>query len=219
MKYYQISEVSTIQQAVESKSPSLVDIKLQNNGDSIAKAFLVVAVTDLVQSFNVGKNMDARQIAFLVQSILKDYYYLKLDELKLCFDNIKKGRYGKVFDRLDAAVIYEFIEVFLVERLNYIQDKRNSEELSNLDNFKSVHPKVLEVLQKVAEESKELPEVKETVKREYSEQELLEQGYLLEFDLEHKKKPYDSKEVVRTITYKGQKLTQSEYLKVRIGGR
>lgn len=214
MQYWNKTEVSTTQKAVDSVSPTLVSIKIAPNGDNIVKAFLVVVVSDLVQSFNVGKNMDAKQIAFLVQSILKDFYYLKLDELKLCFENIKKGKYGKVFDRLDTATIYDFINAFLDERMECLFDKNHNNEQSDLSNFKDVNPKVLEVLRSAVDSTSIEP--KQMKKRVLSEQEMLEQDILKEFDEIHKLKPYDGKEIMRTIEYNGVNLTQSEFLKVRL---
>lgn len=67
--------------------------------------------------FNTGQNMNQDQIVNLTEIILEDYYYMKLDDLKLCFKNAMKGKYGQTY-RMDASVILGWLEKYTEERLN-----------------------------------------------------------------------------------------------------
>lgn len=83
-------------------------------------AFMSFSITDLVMSFNIGKTMNQSQVGHAVRAIQEDYFYLKPTELKYCFENAKRGRYGTLYDRIDLAVICEWIEMYLVERTNEV---------------------------------------------------------------------------------------------------
>ena len=61
--------------------------------------------------------MGETQIAQTVDMIIEDYYYLNIEDFKLCFSDAKKGRFGKVYDRIDGNVIYERIEQYAKNRM------------------------------------------------------------------------------------------------------
>lgn len=74
-------------------------------------------LTDTALMFNTGQNMNQDQIVNLTEIILEDYCWLKLDDLKLCFKNAMKGRYGQIY-RMDPSIILGWIEKYTEERLN-----------------------------------------------------------------------------------------------------
>lgn len=94
-----------------------------------AKAILVMILTDTALFFNTGQNMNQDQIAQLTEIILEDYYYLKIDDLKLCFKNAMKGRYGQVF-RIDGPVILSWLEKYQEERFNEADNVSYKQHLS-----------------------------------------------------------------------------------------
>jgi hypothetical protein len=85
-------------------------------------ALLSLLLTDLVLFFNVGKIMSPAQIAQTVALILEDYDWLCIEDLKVCFNNAKKGVYGKLYDRIDGQVILEWIDAYARERLDACHD-------------------------------------------------------------------------------------------------
>jgi hypothetical protein len=176
LDYWKTTEVSTVKQAFNSQSSSLVSIKLQENGENIAKAFLVVIITDLANSFNVVRPMSAQQIAFTVQSVLKDFYYLKIDELKLCFENAKKGKYAKIYDRLDTALIYEFIDSYLSERLNAVYEQNI--EAKKMNNLGTMHPDVAAKLKDLFKDEDKTKQTNTPIKYQNDDE---WQKYLVEF--------------------------------------
>jgi hypothetical protein len=82
---------------------------------------LVVLVGELADSFNIGKNMTAGQMVDTAQMILNEYPELKIDDVALCFSKAKKGRYGKVYDRLDGPIVFEWLELFLADKHEQIE--------------------------------------------------------------------------------------------------
>lgn len=106
----------SIREVIESHVPSLAICRRQL-GEMTAKAIVAMILTDTALMFNTGQNMNQDQIVNLTEIILEDYYYMKLDDLKLCFKNAMKGKYGQTY-RMDASVILGWLEKYTEERLN-----------------------------------------------------------------------------------------------------
>lgn len=132
-------------------------------------------------SFNVGKTMNQQQLVDAVKLISKTYYYLKPSELKYCFDNAKVGKYGKLFDRIDVAVICDFIEQYLIERVNeFIRIRTN--EKNGLPKYNTKFENIiLPVLKSVEKQSKE-KEVKKENKRNDNFKDLFYNECMKRFD-------------------------------------
>lgn len=112
-------QVGSIQQALQSKGSTLVTLKKQH-GEAVAAAILVKIVAQLIAFFNVGKSMNDMQLAETVKLIMQQYYFLKLEDLKLCFDGMKCGKYidgGRLFDRLDGQIILLALQQYTEERM------------------------------------------------------------------------------------------------------
>jgi hypothetical protein len=105
-----------------SKSPALSGIK-KELGDIHAKAILTIILIDLVKFFNIGKSMNDEQVGQTIQLIQDEFWMLKPEDFKLCFNNAKKGLYGKVYDRLDGQIILEWLGKYLNERMNYSEQE------------------------------------------------------------------------------------------------
>lgn len=114
-EFYRALPAVEIREILDSPVPSLAICK-RELGEMHARAILVMIITDTALFFNTGQNMNQDQIAQLTDMILQDYYYLKIDDLKLCFKNAMKGRYGQVY-RIDGPVILSWLEKYKQERL------------------------------------------------------------------------------------------------------
>lgn len=90
---------------------------------------MVSIITDLALSFNVGANMNQDQVAETVDDIIQDYYYLKLDDLKLCFKHGKRERYGKIY-RLDESVILSWLDKYVEERFSSAEQSSYTQHAS-----------------------------------------------------------------------------------------
>lgn len=117
LKFYGSLEVATCEDAIKSPSPPLATIK-HELGEQALIALLTLMIADAVEFFNVGKSMTGEQIVQTSKLIFKDYFYLKPDDFKLCFDNAKRGKYGTMYDRMDGAVVFSWLEKYSESRLN-----------------------------------------------------------------------------------------------------
>lgn len=129
MQYYKALTPITIKDVFNSPCPSMA-LARKVIGPMGVRAIMAGIITDTAMFFNTGQNMNQDQVVELADIILEEYYYLKLDDFKLCFKNAKKGRYGKIF-RIDGAVMLEWLEAYLKDRLNDADEVSYTEHQSN----------------------------------------------------------------------------------------
>jgi len=123
-------QVKTVIDCLNSPNKSFAGVRAEldkETGNAFIRNFLNIVLVDLVNFFNVGKSMNHEQIIVTAGMIVDDYCMLKPDDLKLCFDNAKKGKYGKVYDRIDGQIIFEWLELYLEERAQAIETLRRNE--------------------------------------------------------------------------------------------
>lgn len=60
--------------------------------------------------------MSDGQIAMTADLILEEYPYFKTDDLKLCFRNAMKMKYGEIYNRIDGQVIMSWLKAYNRER-------------------------------------------------------------------------------------------------------
>lgn len=92
-----------------------------------AQAIIAIAVSEVVQFFNVGKTMNDKQVAITSDLIIDRFYYLKLEEIKYCFHRAMCS--GKVYDRMDGNILIGWLNEYDAERdefcsLNIINENK-----------------------------------------------------------------------------------------------
>ena len=121
MPYYKALHPKTVNDVFQSPSCSIA-VMNKNFGEMKLRAFMVNIIIDLVMLFNVGKTMKDTQAAQTADLIIEEFYFFKPDDFKLCFNRAKKGLYGKVYDRIDGAVILEWLGRYEQERGSIAMD-------------------------------------------------------------------------------------------------
>lgn len=172
---------------------------------------MVKIITDVSLFLNVGKNMSDVQIGQTADMIIKDYNFLKVEDFKLCFNNAKKGIYGKQYDRLDGQIIFEWLDIYVndrateAERLSFEKHKEDQKIKNNEVNPEGQR-KVLEAMKGALDhiDVKEVKKIKRVSERD---------PRLTIFFSEYEKLP-KIKEIY--VQYKGKNLSQTEYIDVRI---
>ncbi|MFN0254487.1 hypothetical protein [Pedobacter ureilyticus] len=116
-----------------SVSPTLAHI--ERKGAKLCIALMVKLINDLANSLNVGKNMTAQQVIDASQILFDEFGQMKLNDVVLCFNKIKRGHYGVIYDRLDVHVIMEKMHRFQADQYEQIEHYRQKEnnELKRLD--------------------------------------------------------------------------------------
>lgn len=120
----EISKIRTVEDVVNNPLayPTLAMIKKEFSEEKMI-AFLVFILCDLVEFFNVGKSMNATQIKQTARLIYEEYPYMRIHDFRVCFTNSKKGLYGKVYDRIDGAIIMEWLLAHANDRGNLFEQQ------------------------------------------------------------------------------------------------
>lgn len=125
--FYSALTVRTYDDCLDSPNKALSGIRKELGpeiGHASIVALLNIMLVDVITFFNVGKSMGVDQVKATVPLLIEEYWMLKPDDFKLCFNNAKKGIYGKIFDRLDGQIIMEWLEKYRMDRTEYA-DERN----------------------------------------------------------------------------------------------
>ncbi len=119
--------------ALENPTP-LVKIS-KAFGEDHTLAALVIVVNDLVDFFNVPNSMGQEQIAYTVRMIRDEYYYFTIEDFKVCFDNAKKGRYGKLYGGIDGSVIMGWLAQYAEERMQAFAEHNDRKAYSDKERY------------------------------------------------------------------------------------
>lgn len=124
-------QVNTALDVLNSKSPSFAALihDYRDDGVIIARAILTIQIGDMLSFFSIGQTMSDRQVAMTVDLILKNYTTLKPDDIKLCFERAMIGAYGKQYNRIDGAIIFEWLDQFILEKNLEIEEYRKNENI------------------------------------------------------------------------------------------
>jgi hypothetical protein len=79
---------------------------------------VIALLTDYVTSLNVVRNMNATQIVQCAAAIVRDAEsdFLAVEDLVVFFEGAKTGKYGRILDHVDTAVIFEMLEKYREQR-------------------------------------------------------------------------------------------------------
>jgi hypothetical protein len=172
----------TLQKILASKtSPALSELK-KNKGEQTALGVLVALMDECQQYFNLQQPMNAQQLMLTAELIMEEYYYLRIEELRMCFRMAMKGEFGPVYNRIDGQVFFEWIVKYMPKR-QLITDRMKQEQQSNNNIYEIfAHPQMNEalndVVQKIDERKMQEP-VQEIIRGKPSE---LEVALMREYD-------------------------------------
>lgn len=65
---------------------------------------------------------------FCCRSIIDEHPTLKLEEIRVCFDMIRKGKYGKMYERFKTPEILDCLATYQGETRAEILERKVSEE-------------------------------------------------------------------------------------------
>jgi hypothetical protein len=131
----------TFAQVFDGSTPALATLgKYQS--EALAIGILCKLIGDTCDFFNVGGNMTDIQIQQTAIMIIDSYHWFNIYDFTLCFKNAKVGKYGKLYDRLDGAVILQWLEAYNQERLGAAQLHTQQENRKQKEASKQMHPKV-----------------------------------------------------------------------------
>ena len=124
-KYLPQTPPRTVSDVFYSGMPAMATLK-KERGESTARAVLVLLVNDMLDFFNAGNDMNDTQVALTVDFILEEYPYMQADDIALCFRNAMKGKYGKLYNRIDGQIIMGWLREYNRERCTLASEQTTS---------------------------------------------------------------------------------------------
>lgn len=150
---------------------------------------LIYLMQDLQNYLNISVPMTGGQMAQTADLICSDYdcRNLKPEDYKVIFSGIKKGEYGKIFNRVDGEVIFGAIRSYIERRNVWVEENnyRQHKHLKENENSNLIHPEVVEMykqLLKTVEAVEEKPLPREKSKPAKSERDLEIQRLFTDFE-------------------------------------
>jgi len=112
----------TVKEAIDSDVATLATIK-KYMGEETAKDAVIETVAFAAGLLNIGKNLQPHQIEFLADEILRDWYWLKISEIKFVMMEGVRGNYGQIYDCLDFRTVMEWICKYDSTRTEIFEEK------------------------------------------------------------------------------------------------
>lgn len=75
-----------------------------------------------------GTQMSPTQSIQTAALLLESYPAETIEDVMLCFKNAKQGKYGKIYNRIDGQIIFEWFRQYLDEKYEYLEQKRHQEK-------------------------------------------------------------------------------------------
>lgn len=121
----------TVSDVFSSGMPALAALK-KERGEATARSVLVLIMNDMLDFFNAGNDMNDTQVALTVDFILEEYPYMQADDITLCFRNAMKGKYGKLYNRIDGQIIMGWLREYNRERCTVASEQSYNEHKAYL---------------------------------------------------------------------------------------
>jgi len=195
------------------------------------RALLTILISETLDFFSVGKTMGDSQIAQTIDLILEDFAVYKPDYFILCFNKAKKGHFGKQFDRVDGAVIFEWLNQFDYEYTSTLEHEREMEK----KRFENIKPVAIDETENEEDANRPVPmpdyvkgviheisvkKILPTKQVERTPEQLIVDGYIKDFNtIVDNQDPFASgKRYASFYGPKGRTLDITEYLELRLTG-
>lgn len=195
--------------------PSIAKIRKEDS--EITDIVVIEFITDLVEFLNVGKIMNASQIKQTARYILQYFPHLNLADLKLFFDKMKLGHYGKFYDSVDGQLILSKMEEYSQDRMNEYEQlrlKQHREEIKDNPIGEGYHPDVVDAIKKAIGEKKIKPIIEQKIELSYNEK--LIQRWIKQFDNLYIKYGVTSGSYLRFLKFGNKRYTLDIFLSIKI---
>lgn len=168
--------------------------------------------------FNVTVKMNPAQIAETAEIIVEKFYFMRLDEIKLCFRMAKAGDYGELYNRLDGSVIIGWLKQYDAQRTEVVIKANKQLAASNVYD-ELAHPQLIDAVKKVTDSlrMKEINNImaQPFLKEEKSREDILMEQWMSEFHDIYNSTTDDKSKPTRMIFYEGGWMDQIQYLKLK----
>lgn len=118
----------TMEEAIKHETPALSSLH-KYRGDVIMNAVIHKLMYQLKDFYSVGREMSDTQVEILCDLIFENYYWITIAELKHFTRQAMSGKFGKVYDRMDGALVMEWLQLYAAELLETRRKLKEAEEI------------------------------------------------------------------------------------------
>ena len=135
MQVLNLDETSIAHIILKHKPKSLQKIaKEQGNDKAIDQ--ISILIIEVLEWFNVKNTMSDTQILEVSFMIYNEFKRFNLYDIGLCFKRGKTGKYGKVYDRIDGGILFEWLTRYDIDRTGNIITIREQENALHKQAFR-----------------------------------------------------------------------------------
>lgn len=99
---------------------------------------LMAGVGDALSVFGFkADEMPEAVLEFVVENIIETYWYLHIEDIAIVFKNACRGRYEKLYGRLDGSVILSWFAAYDRERNAYLENMPRPKEEETIGDWVS----------------------------------------------------------------------------------
>jgi hypothetical protein len=166
--------------------------------------------------------MTPDQVRYCAEDIVNSdnqlIYNLTLDEVNLCMEKGVKGEYGEIYNRMDQAIVFKWLQSYIDEKLIVGEKLRGQQDGDNRQNIHEIFQTetmstiLHDVVSKLA-----IKEVKEPEKpRVVSAEQKLVNEWMTRFDKIHEKIGTITNGIRTIPNHEEKQITLDEFLQVQL---
>lgn len=123
------SDVTTIEQALAAKAPSLIRLS-KTDGCTKKQVFGLMQLHLILISYNskVQKGLSKIEIDMLATDIMRDFFYLTFADINIIFKRFYHGQYKELYGKLTVSEVYKWFEDYATERCNIAEEQSRIED-------------------------------------------------------------------------------------------
>ena len=119
---------------LDPNNSSQISVWNREFGKETTAKLIFVVLEDLNNYFNVSRPMNTGQMTDLAIEITDALWSYKFEDIIAFSESIKKQTYGKVYERLDPAIIWE--------HLGYYNEARERHLFAEVNKYKQYDPRI-----------------------------------------------------------------------------
>jgi hypothetical protein len=100
---------------------------------SLVRGWMLAEVGKLCKDMDMSKTLKSdEEIQFCCRSIIEDHPTVTLQEMRLCFNMVRQGKFGKLYERLKTAEILDCLRNYESEIRTQVIEDRISKQRSEM---------------------------------------------------------------------------------------
>lgn len=107
------------------------------NGSQVTVTFIYILIEDCNKALNVFSPMSQYQMMDLAEDILIDLEGYTLEDMAIFFAGIKRGYWGQVKSRFDAAIVWDMWAAYSTQRQDHFYRKETQHKAHEISEKRS----------------------------------------------------------------------------------